>query len=293
MGSGTFCLNSYESAPLTRSARSSKSAREVFRSTTVDSRFDPQKITVRESCISEEHPSPTAIILGMDDTGSMGFVSQALVAQGLGKLITGLHEGGVTDPHIMLQFVGDVRYDEAPLQATQFESDLRILEQLSCLWLESRGGGNNFESYNLPWYFALNKTKLESFEKLGKKGYIFTVGDEDVPDDLTTSDITRAFGDTPQRGISNKELLEAVSKQYDVFHIIALEGSYPRGHESELRRHWGDLLGRRALFMSDHTQFSNIVLAAIRINSGEEPEDVINSFQEDHVRDVLRVAFPV
>lgn len=293
MGSGSFSFSAYTAHAYTRSAVSSRTAKEVFTTSNVDARFDVRNIALRESCISEEHPNPTPIILAMDDTGSMGFVSKELVAKGLGKLIQGLHESNVSSPHIMLQFVGDVKYDSAPLQATQFESDLRILEQIQCLWLECHGGGNDFESYNLPWYFALNHTKQESFEATGKKGYIFTVGDEGIPSDLTAMDILRAFGHNVQAGISNEDLLEAVSKRYNVFHVVALEGQYGIGHEAHLRREWPKLMGRRVLFMKDHREFANIALAAIRISEGEDRDDVVMSFQDTTTRKALEEAFPV
>ena len=38
-------------------------------------------------------------------------------------------------------------------------------------------------------YFAAMHTKIDSFIKRGKKGYLFTIGDEPVPGDLTKEQI--------------------------------------------------------------------------------------------------------
>ena len=282
MGSGSFDYSAYTrsySAP----AAAAVNHKAVFRSTRVDSRFDVKKISIRESCDSEEHPPSSPIIIGLDGTGSMGFVAKELVAKGLGDLINGLYEEGsvLPDPQVMLQMIGDVKCDQAPLQATQFESDLRICEQLQTLWVEGGGGGNNFESYNLPWYFAHNYTKLDA-NKRGQKGYLFTVGDESVPENLTPSDILRAFGENTQSVPSNAELLKMLDERYHVFHIIAEEGAHARSPSNlrALKKVWPDLMGRKALFMDDHKQFGNLILSIIRVNEGEDVDDVIASFQD-------------
>lgn len=281
MGSGSFDYGAYTrsyAAP----AAAAVNHKSVFRSTRVDSRFDTKKITIRESCDSEEHPLSSPIILGLDGTGSMGFVAKELVANGLGDLINGLYADGsvLTDPQVMLQMIGDVKCDQAPLQSTQFESDLRICEQLQSLWVEGGGGGNNFESYNLPWYFAHNYTKLDANAR-GQKGYLFTVGDESVPENLTTSDILRAFGENVQSVPSNAELLKLIEERYHVFHIIAEEGTHARSplNLRKLKEVWPNLMGRRAIFMDDHKEFGNLILAIIRVNEGEDVDEVIASFQ--------------
>lgn len=292
MGSGSFDAKAYRSTAFYSVTTNSTNARSVFTKSSVDTRFKSQTITLRESCISEEHPYPTPFIIGLDCTGSMGFVAKELAGEGIATLIEGLHGGRITSPHILLQFIGDVKCDSEPIQITQFESDMRIVEQLKNLWLEGGGGGNSFESYNLPWYFAAFKTKLDSYDKQGRKGYIFTVGDELVPDPLNQMDILRAFGDSSQCEYSNQKLLELASEKYHVFHVISLEGSFARGNERRLRSSWEPLLGRRALFMRDHKQFANIVLAATRISEGEDREDVIASFQDKATRDELEFVFP-
>lgn len=293
MGSGSFDSFAY-SRSYAAPAAAATSHREVFRASRVDPRFDVQKISIRESCDSAEHPKSSPVIIGLDGTGSMGFVAKELVAKGLGDLIQGLYADTsvLSDPQIMLQMIGDVKCDRAPLQATQFESDLRIAEQLQSLWVECGGGGNNFESYNLPWYFAHMYTKLDA-NKRGDKGYIFTVGDENVPENLTVADILRTFGENVQTGISNEELLSLLEPRYHVFHIIAEEGSYARSASNlrSLKQKWPALMGKRAIFMDDHKEFGNIILSTIRINEGEDVDDVIGSFQDKRTKDSLTYAF--
>ena len=68
----------------------------------------------------------------------------------------------VPDPQLLFAAVGDADVDDAPLQVTQFESDIRIAEQLLDLWLEG-GGGDLPEDYELVWYFAANVLYMLNF----------------------------------------------------------------------------------------------------------------------------------
>lgn len=73
--------------------------------------------------------------------------------------------------------IGDLSYDRFPIQASQFESDIRIAEQLEKVYFEFGGGGNFYESYTAAWYFGARHTKLDCWNR-GKKGIIITIGDE-------------------------------------------------------------------------------------------------------------------
>ena len=143
---------------------------QIFKNSNIFESFDPSRIAIRESRDSEQNPESTPIIIGLDVTGSMGIIAEVMAKEGLGTLVKGiLDREPVVDPHILIMGIGD-QTDRAPLQATQFESDIRIAEQLSNIWLEGAGGGNGSEAYDLPWYFAAHKTSIDSFEKRGKKG---------------------------------------------------------------------------------------------------------------------------
>ncbi len=167
-----------------------------------------------------------------------------LARKGLGTLIEEiLARRPVPDPHVMCMGVGDVLYDQAPLQVTQFEADIRIAQQLEQLWLEKGGGGNACESYDLPWYFAALHTRIDCFEKRGRKGYLFTIGDEEPSPGLSAQAIARVIGDRVQRKLNARQLLEMVSRMYQVFHVIVEEGSHARHDPHGVRSAWSELLG--------------------------------------------------
>ena len=292
MGSGRWDDNSratYRSYAATAAATTN--VREVYRSNSMKKSLDPKGITVRESCDSEENPNSNAIIIGLDVTGSMGMIAHSIAKEGLGTLIEGiLDEKPVEDPHIMFMAIGDEISDSAPLQVSQFEPDIRIVQQLSEIYVEQGGGGNDVEGYHLPWYFATNHTKLDCFDKRGRKGYLFTVGDELPPKQLSRSDVNRLFSSSVQNDISSSELLKEVQDRYHVFHLIVEQGSFARNRLDKVKGQWRELLGSRAILLSDYTHLPQVIIAAMKVSEGADPEEVVNSYQDLAVRKSIQHA---
>lgn len=269
-----------------------KSTREVFKANGMKDYLNPTGVLIRESRDSEQNPESTAIIVGLDVTGSMGIIADRMARSGLATLVEGiLDTNPVTNPHVMIMGIGDVTCDRAPLQATQFEPDVRIVEQLTDIYLEGGGGGNSFESYNLPWYFAAHRTAIDCFEKRGRKGYLFTLGDElPPPDGVSDAEIKHVFGNSDQHDYSSTELLEAAEEKYHVFHIIVEQGSYARRAMAAVTGKWRELMGARAVLLSDYNKVSDVILAVIRVSEGEAPEDVVDSYQDAATRAVVKHA---
>ena len=263
--------------------------KEVFTESNIVDALDPKKINIRESRDSEENPESNAIILALDVTGSMGSIAHQIAKDGLGKIIEGILEQlPVTDPHILFSAIGDVTCDSAPLQASQFEPDHRIIEQLNQIYVEGGGGGNRTESYDLPWYFAANMTSIDCFEKRGKKGYLFTFGDEMPPDGVAKRHIKRFIGRDAQGDATAKDLLNAASETYNVFHVIIEEGWFARQvGPKKVADAWRKFMGKRALPLDDYTRLPELVLAAMHV------AEVIIGHEDKDVQATLRHAFGV
>lgn len=253
----------------------SKSAKDVKKNG-----LDPKGVTLRESCDSVDNPNSTAIIIALDVTGSMSNVLDVMARKGLPTLATELYNRKpVSNPHIMMMGFGDLDFDDAPLQITQFEADIRIAEQLEKLYLERGGGGNSSESYTLPWYFASMHTRIDCMEKRGKKGYLFTMGDEQPNPTIYASQIEEFLGYKPQKDeYSAEELLTMVSRNYEVFHLLVEEASHMRYARDITIRQWTDLLGQRAILLSDHTKLGEVIISIIQANEGARKEDVVSSW---------------
>lgn len=269
--------------------------KEVFTESNIVEALDPKKINVRESRDSEENPESNAIILALDVTGSMGDIAHQIAKDGLGKIIEGiLEQKPVSDPHILFSAIGDVTCDSAPLQASQFEVDHRIIEQLNQIYVEGGGGGNRTESYDLPWYFAANMTSIDCFEKRNKKGYLFTFGDEEPPSGVTKRQVKHFIGREAQGDYSAKDLLEAASEKYHVFHVIIEEGWYANSVGAKrVTKNWKRLMGNRALPLDNYQYLPELVLAAMHVSEGANVEEVIASHEKEEVKVTLRHAFGV
>ena len=258
---------------------STKTADKIFVSRGLHEDLDPKKITIRESRDSIENPNSTPIIVGFDVTGSMGMIPEYFVKTGLGKFFTEvLDRKPVSDPHLMVMGIGDFNFDQAPLQVSQFEADLTIADQLEKVYIEGGGGNNDSESYDMAVYFAAYHTTTDCFEKRGKKGYLFTIGDEMAPSGTEKILIEKHTSDKVQSKALFKDTLEAAERMYNVYHIIVAEGSYARRHLDQVKKSWTELLGQNAVVLEDYHSLSELLTSLIEINEGRDKDDVVKSW---------------
>lgn len=272
MGSGSFdsrAWGAYSSSVRTKSVDAIYTSKFMA----VDSKLNPKGISVRESRDSPDNPESTAIIVAIDVTGSMHIIAEEIAKRGLGTLFQEiLDRKPVTNPHLMFMAVGDVRSDMAPLQVSQFEADNRIIEQLTQIWIEHGGGGNKTESYDLPWYFAAKKTSIDCMEKRNKKGYLFTIGDEDAPCGIDKKHFKEFLG-VQEDNLSAKELLAMAEQKYNVFHI-----HIEQGHGNGDLNTWNNLMGQHVLPLSDYTKLSETIVSTIQVVEGASKSDVSKSW---------------
>lgn len=221
----------------------SYSNQDVFKSTKLAKELDPMNVT-RECRDSEEHPETLPVILALDVTGSMGNAA-VKVAQKLNDIMTDLYEdNSVKDIEFCIMGIGDLAYDDSPIQISQFESDIRIAEQLDKVYFEFGGGGNKYESYTAAWYMGARHCDLDCWKR-GKKGIIITMGDECPNPYLPGTRLTRATGDHLQGDIETKDLLNEVSEKFDIYHISVDDNSssYKYHQRFGIDEEWKGLLG--------------------------------------------------
>lgn len=252
-----------------------RSTSEIYTSKNIKQEYNPHGVKVRESRDNPEHPESTPIIIGLDVTGSMSRILN-ITAQKLGDMVKEiLDRKPVSDPQILFSAIGDSTCDHAPLQITQFESDIRIASQLTELWFEMGGGGNNFESYPLAWYFAANHTSTDAWEKRNKKGFLFTMGDDCFPEKLTAREIKDIFGDEIYEDISVESLYAQVCRKYEVFHLLLEDGGSAGRMNPEK---WRELMGERAISVSSCECIPQIIVSLIETTCGCDAEEVIASW---------------
>ena len=252
MGGGSWTTSSYTSYTKTKGIKtscladgtvtldSSYDVQDLYKARKLDEALDPKGV-VRECVDSDEHPNTIPVILALDVTGSMGSALEE-VSKKLNAIMTETYKK-VKDVEFLVMGIGDLAYDNAPIQASQFESDIRIVEQLDKVYFECGGGGNQYESYTAAWYFAINQTKLDAWKR-GKKGILITLGDEPLNPYLPKEALKRVTGnETLQGDVETKELYNEVIKKYDVYHF-AINDSHTcyRYYRDDIKETWGKYL---------------------------------------------------
>lgn len=247
--------------------------------------LDPKKrnaagLNVREARNSDEHPNATPIAVIFDVTGSMGGIPMTLQ-----KKLPQLHgllqrKGYVEDPQILFGAVGDGYSDRYPLQIGQFESDNRMDDALGNIILEGGGGGGNHESYELAAYYLARHAELDACA-VGRKGYLFLIGDERIYSRINRRQVEALIGDTLEEDLSTEQIFRELQAKFEVFFLFAAQGSYEAGSVlyDDGRRsgwstrdadvlYWRDLLGQNALTLDDAGAVCETIALTIGLMEG-------------------------
>lgn len=249
---------------------------EVYRENHLHPMLNPYKV-VRECRDSEEHPNTIPVILALDVTGSMGPAATACAGK-LDEIMTELY-GEVKDVEFLMMGIGDLAaYDEAPVQASQFESDVRILDQTTKIYFEGGGGGNAYESYTAAWYFGLYHTALDCWKR-GKKGIIITMGDEPLNPYLPGYKLNEVMGD-PSQDIDTEDLYKEVIKKYDIYHIAITDQSCYSRYEERIKDSWGKLL-KQHLIIATSDELPKVIKDIVKEH--EEPTETSVKVTEEGI----------
>lgn len=243
----------------------------VYKAHRLSEVLNPYQV-MRECCDSDEHPNTLPVILALDVTGSMGKAS-VKVAQKLNEIMTELYsDSDVPDIEFCIMGIGDLSCDEAPIQMSQFESDIRIAEQLDAIYFEGGGGGNSFESYTAAWYMGINHCKLDCWDR-GQKGIIITLGDE-LPNPylpIAIKDfrgLKNVVGDTHLQGdIETADLLNEAREKFDLYHISVNDpnSSYAWNNKGDkLDIAWSKLLGDNNYYIANLDNLASTIVDIVK-----------------------------
>lgn len=258
-----------------------KTQAQVFTSTGMKDEFNPAKIKVRESCDSDNNPKATPIILASDVTGSMGQTAHTLMKDGLNTLITQIYDRKpVSDPHVMVMAVGDLKTDSAPLQVTQFEADISLAEQLQEIYIEGYGGGNDGESYSSAHLFAGMKTDIDVAKKRGAKGFLFTIGDEPNHDVITKAHAAR-IGIDLEEDVTAEQALALAQRNWEVFHIALVNEGYCQHSRREVLKRWNKLMPERVIPLENVDDIAETIVSVIQVHNGADRDAVAKSWSGD------------
>lgn len=289
MGGGSWSADTYT----TRSTAKAASGTPTFdhdhhvRTTgvyTVHEMLDPKKVAgptspvagknIRESRDSDEHPNSVPIMVLLDVTGSN--ITQARIIHEKLPQLFGLllRKGYVEDPQISMGAIGDGYSDRIPVQIGEFESDNRIDETLEKIVLEGNGGGGNHESYDLGIYFAARHTVTDAWEKRGKKGYLFVIGDERAYRNVDPTLVQKWLGGDLAQPMTTEEIVREAQEKWEVYYLFCLQASYTADQVLDEAAGdsravaWRPLLGQNALVLDDSAAVCETIALTIGISEG-------------------------
>lgn len=263
------------SANVSRS-RSTKSVDDIFvhqttyqRTGKIDDSVNPYGVKVRESRDSDAHPNSNAIIVSFDVTGSMGGLPVLFAKEKLTKLMSILlAKNVIEDPQILFIAQADAHGDPNSLQIGQFESGNEM-----DMWLTkfALGGGGlpNRESYDLVLYWAATHTSIDCFEKRGKKGYLFLIGDESYYPKVEAKIVKEVIGDNIE-DIPIERVIEMAQEKYNVIKICVETPSFPQG----MLQDWQKLLGEQAVYLDDPNIVCEFIAAQIAAYEGHDHDTI-------------------
>ena len=271
MGYGSYSAADWSKLKSSRQLSNTNSVGEVFKRKSCDPRFDPRFIGTRECFDSDEHPNSTPIVVGLDVTGSMGYLAVKVATEALNELIMKLYStGSIEDPALMCAAYGDYR-DASPVQVTQFESDIRIAEQLLDLYFEN--GGNGEVVPTCLWHFLANHTNIDAIKKRNQKGFVFTIGDAaNIRKNISPANtIYEVMGDK-SNATSPEDVLKEAEKKFHLFHImIGGDNAYNRqlmnGHAMTIQK-------------SDIDLIPQIIISTIQLQNGKQKKDILEQWDE-------------
>ncbi len=272
MGSGIWSASTYSSRVEKRRA----AGKDVFEYSAaakssgnlrVHQTLDPYGLQVRESRDSAEHPASNSIIIALDETGSMNRVIRGIHGDlpQLFHLLLGRKY--IPHPQILFAGFGDAVSDQVPLQVGQFESDNRMDENLENIILEGNGGPYGMESYELMMFVAARHTAIDCFEKRGRKGYLFMIGDEMAYPGVKSAEVQQLLGYSPQTNIPLAQIIAEVQEKYHFYFIIPAGAS--GGKDPKILTYWQDLLGAQYVIrLENPDDVSETIGLAIGLNEG-------------------------
>lgn len=275
----TYAKNTGRSVATSGNLASTYTAQDIFKARGIDSKLSPYKV-MRECKDSDEHPNTIPVILALDVTGSMG-PTAAEVAKRLNELMTQIFST-VPDVEFMIMGIGDVYCDSAPIQISQFESDVRIAEWTDKIFFEGGGGGNGFESYTAAWYMGLRHCDLDCWKR-GKKGVIITLGDEPLNPYMQKEPLMRATGDSLETDIETATLYPLTKEKFNIYHICVddTRNCY-RYYNNQIAASFGKYFDDEHLIIAKLDEIIQIIAAivmkesiaqGINLNFGSKSED--------------------
>lgn len=300
MGGGT-----YNAEVLTRRITKSAAAGQSFFSHNAQSHasgvlkvhpsLDPSRknkagIIIRECLDSETHNNSLGIATIFDGTGSMRENPKAFLKSLPAVMPLLIQAGWADNPQMLFGVVGDETGDKVPLQIGQFEGSNEMDSALANVILEGNGQTNLHESYGLALYFMARYANLDSFNKRGKKGYLFIIGDEMPFPFVSAKQVMRIIGEPTPTGkdIPIEEVINEVERRFHLFWIQPAGTRYFNNDEINARLQY--LFGQRLIRLENPALIAETIVAAVAANEGQDIGEQVAQLAGKSAADIVAKA---
>jgi hypothetical protein len=115
-------------------------------------------------------------------------------------------------------------------------------------------------------YFMARHTAIDCFEKRGRRGYLFIIGDELPYPKVKRREVGKVVGDKLRQDIPTRDLVAELTRVYDVYYILPAGTSY--AGDDQVLTAWRELLGQNVLELDDLDAVCEII--ALTIGLGED-----------------------
>src|SRR5262249_9057949 len=132
------------------------------------------------------------------------------------------------------------------------------------------GGGHITESYELAMYFMARHTAIDCFERRGRRGYLFLIGDEAPYSRLKRREVAAHIGDGLPRNLPVEEVIAELKRIYDVYYVLPRMTHHWANRE--IHRRWVELLGQNVLRLEDPAGICELIASTIGL--AEDKVDV-------------------
>jgi hypothetical protein len=131
-------------------------------------------------------------------------------------------------------------------------------------------------------------TSLDCYEKRGKRGYLFVIGDEIPYPKVKRKEVAKVIGDGLQADLSTEVLVRELERTYDVYYILPRLTHH--WDNPEVHRRWVELLGQNVLRLEDPAGICEMIASTIGVAEGVlDPTRVEEDLEESgSAREIAR-----
>lgn len=230
-GSGDFYGRDVTSKALRTASGFTSVAERDLSQARVDPSFLPKN---RRLVCSARSP----LVYAFDVTGSMGRLPKIIYDKWPGIVGQIVARDYLREPEMSLSAVGDITWDNAPLQMADFSALRNLDKYFKKIYFEGGGGGQHRESYEVVAYYYAYLFDMPNAEV---PIFLFT-GDEGFYPQLYGADLSEHFGGEHQDTTANKVFADLVKKFKG--NALLIHRHYPNELDARIVSEWREALGR-------------------------------------------------